>query len=459
MNLTRRSMLGHLGLGGIALGLGSPLAAPAVEAGEPGAAGFDSRRIVVPPSMADVSSAFVDANGHVVQPARELPVFQKADVAVVGGGAAGWAAALAAARAGAHVALLERDSGLGGLWTNGGVLVVLATGVLVDGKFNLLARGLCDELLVRLSALGSQAITPRPAAGRVYQPTANPEAVKMVMDQMLLEAKVDVFFHSAGVDVIQSGKVLQGVVFESKQGRQAVLAKTVVDASGDGDVIFQSGEAYQELQHGCGFTYRVGNLDRIDRKAARAAHKYLGSPEPLPSAAWFSDLGPRGTSLNVRAASRMEMDHRLRVWNEVQALRAVPGCSEAFLMQTCTQLGARSTRLLDGIARVTKADADAARRYSDAVAVLGDDTCRHPECSVPYGALLPKSVENLLAAGRCVSCSADLVDRVRLIAPCLVTGQAAGCAAALAARLGVTPRNVPVPDLQALLRKQGAWLG
>lgn len=451
MNFTRREWMEKLSIAAVASGT---LAARADSSdGDSAYAAFNSRIKKIPPSLTDVPSATVDTAGNVIQPARKLPIFQRVDVAVVGGGAAGWAAALAAARTGAKVALVERDSSLGGLWTNGGVLVLLGTGVRENNRFKLVTRGLCEELIHRLDALGDQAITKRPKnPDTCYQPTANPEAVKRVMDQMLLEAKVDLFFHCFGVDVIQVEDTVKGIVFESKEGRQAILATEVVDASGDGDVFFQAGASYQQILHGMGFVYRMGNMDRIGQNT-------MGSHEPVPAARWVNNLGPQGNGLDVRALSKIEIEHRKNAWETVQKFRQKPGCSDAFLMQTCPYVGVRATRILAGAEQVSKATAAANTRFNDVVAVSGHDGYRLPEFQIPYGALLPQKVERVLAAGRCISCTPDIIDRVRLIAVCLVTGHAAGVAAALAAQANIAPRALPVADLQKVLRAQGAYLG
>ena len=280
------------------------------------------------------------------------------------------------------------------------------------------------------------------------------------MDDMVQEAKVDMFFHSWGVDVIQSGNAVQGVVFESKQGRQAILAKVVVDASGDGDVFHQAGATYGQISHALGFVYRLGNFDRIDAsKAPKDMKMNLGSLEPLKSTRWVNNLGPKGNGLDVRDLSKIEMMHRKSAWNYVQRIRKTPGYEEVFLMQTTPQLGVRATRLLEGVARIDKKMAVSGQTYVDTVAYSGDDQLKKPAFAIPYGALLPKTVDNVIAAGRCISCAPDLIDRVRLIPVCVVTGQAAGVAAALAAKAGVRPREVPAADIQKVLREQGAYLG
>jgi len=459
MSITRRDMVKRLGLGGTAAGLGMLTGRGFADEtdGDPAYAGFARNIRVVEPSMQDVPSARLEG-GKVIQPARELPIFHTADVVVVGGGAAGFGAAVAASRAGAKVALIERYGSLGGLFTNGMVLIIIGTGVKENGEFKLVTRGVCEEFMRRLEAMGDGAITK--LEPNIGQPTADPEAAKVLMDDMVQEAKVDVFFHAWGVDVIQSGQSVQGVVFESKQGRQAVLAKVVVDASGDGDVFFQAGESYTQISHALGFVHRLGNTDRIDKsKAPKDTRLNIGGREPLKSVRWVNSLGSKGNGLDIRDMTQAEMMHRKSAWNYTQRIRKTPGYEEVYLAQTTSQLGVRATRLLNGVVRIDKKGAVERTTYPDTVAVSGHDGLRLPEFQIPYGSLLPKSVDNVIVAGRCISCAPDLIDRVRLIPVCVVTGQAAGVAAALAAKGGVRPRDLPAADIQKVLREQGAYLG
>lgn len=449
MNLSRREWLEKLGVGGAAA-VGISLTGRADMDGDPAYSGFNSRIKKIGHSMMDVPSACLEG-GKVIQPARELPIFHETDVVVVGGGSAGWGAALGAAKTGARVAVIERDSSFGGLWTNGGVLVVIGNGVKDNGQFRWVTKGVCTELLEELKKAGKDTITA------ANQPTVDPEGLKYVMDQMLVKAGVEIFFRCWGVDVIQVGNQVKGVVFESKQGRQAILAKCVIDASGDGDVYFQAGAEYQQILHGMGFVYRMGNMDRIDR--TKAGQVKAGSMEPVKSARWFNNLGPQGNGLDVRELSRIEIEHRRSAWDRVQKMRSTEGCSDVFLMQTCPQVGVRATRLLKGLKEISKATAGSNTMFEDVVAVGGHDGMKLPEFQIPYGALLPKGVDNVIASGRCISCASDLIDRVRLIPVCVVTGHAAGVAGALAAKGGVAPKDVPVKEIQKTLLAQGAYLG
>ena len=411
---------------------------------------------------ADVPSATLK-DGKILQPAREIPVFHEADVVVVGGGPAGVAAAVSAARQGAKTALVERYGSLGGLFTNGLVLIFIGTGDMVDGKFRLCTDGFCGEFIRRLEAMGPGAITGRPPVNRKWHPTADPEAAKVLMDRMTEEAGVEVFFHSWGVDVIQVGPEVKGVVFESKQGRQAILAKQIVDCSGDGDVYFQAGAAFLQLTHSIGFCYQIGGMDRIRESQIPAALRRrfpTRSNEPNPHLFWKNAESVGGNGLSVRELSSAERHHRREAWKFVSEMRATPGCEEAYLSSTASQLGVRATRLMDGEKTISKDDPAVRSGVAipDSVAFSGNDGsgCGF---AIPWGCLLPKEVENVIAAGRCISCSPDLIDRVRLFPVCFVTGQAAGTAAALAAKKGCHPRDLEVSEIRRALLSAGAYLG
>ena len=473
MRLTKREFLKRLGLAAAAAAGGKALgdefvqtsgSLPPGSVGDPANLWFAKHIYPLPHTLTDGPSASLK-DGKVVQPAREIPVFRETDFVVVGGGPAGFSAAVAAARTGAKVALVERYGSLGGLFTNGLVLILLATSRRDASGYTLVTRGICEEFMARAEALGADVATKRPPSTRHWQPTIDPEAAKYLMDTMIAEAGVEMFFHSWGVDVVQDGSRVRGVVFESKQGRQAILAKEVVDCTGDGDMFFAAGADYRQITHSLGFVARLGNMDRVTAKAVprdetgarRPGWWPLRGNEANKATGWYNSLGPKGNGLDVRELSAAEVAHRKHWWEHVREMRRTPGWEEVYLANTCSQIGPRATRLLKSGCVVTREMLAGDWAPADAIGWCGADG-PHNAFPVPYRSLLPEGVEHLLAAGRCIG-APDTCDTFRLIGPCFQTGEAAGTAAALAARTGVAPRRLDVGLLRRTLREHGAWLG
>lgn len=452
--LTRRQLLKLL----TAAGLGAPFASRVVadEADKTAARAVRPENIVVPVTPRDRYPARL-VDGKVIQPERPLAVLHETEVLVVGGGAAGFAAAVAAARAGAKTALVERYGYLGGLWTGGLVLLVYPTHATENGALTQVVRGVGGELLERI-ARHPEASTHRPNRP---DPTTDPEITKLVMDEMVQEAGVKMFFHCWVADVVLDGNAVRGVVLESKAGRQAILARVVVDASGDGDVFAAAGAEHEQRLHAVGLVHRLGNVDRADLARLKdAGFKNLGAIEPLPSVRWVNLRGPSTDGLDIAELSRLEMEHRRSIWQRVEKLRQTPGADKVFLLQTAPQLGVRITRLLAGTRKMTDKEARSGQRGPDTVAIGGTygAGAKNPGFAVPYGALVPKKLDNLLAAGRCLDVDTPMVEDMRLIATCLLTGHAAGAAAALAVQANCRPREVDLSKLRQLLLSQGAYL-
>jgi len=446
--ISRRDWLAALGVSGLAAAAGSlPLRALGEEAAAvpPPRAGQTVQQKGVPAVLAD---------GKVIQPQRELPVLHKTDVLVVGGGPAGVAAALAAKRAGADTTIVERYGCFGGQWTGGLVLIVI--GMHVKGG-KLVTQGIGLEIMQRLEKLDRGIVNTRPGAS----PTVDAEALKCLMVEMIREAGVNVFLHCWGVDAILDGGAVRGAVFESKSGRQAILAKVVVDATGDGDIYAAAGAEFEHLKSHIGLVHRLGNLDKVDREKAKTAKKPrdLGGVTPIPGVTWVNMQGPEADALDVADLTRLEMNHRRFIWRSVEEIRKTPGYEPVYLLETAPQLGVRISRLLAGVKQLTLKGVMERQEFPDVVGVGGMWNMEHPEWQIPYGALVPRKLDNVLAAGRCISAEAKMAEIIRIIPPCFVTGHAAGAGAAVAVKDGCRPRDVDVAKVQKLLKDQGAYLG
>ncbi len=478
MQITKREFLKRLGAASVAGAAGAAMAdeftatnktLPPGAIGDPKNVWFGQRIFPLPHTVEDGPSCFMK-DGRIVMPAREIPRFHETDVVVVGGGPAGFAAAVASARTGARTALIEAAGSLGGLFTNGMVLIVLATGVRGgDGRWTLVTRGVCEEFMRRAYAMGGAMSTQRDPddRSRHWQPTIDPEGAKYLMDRMCEEAGVETFFHATGIDVVQDGDRTLGVVFQSKQGPQAILAKQVVDCSGDGDVFFAAGCGYRQISHGIGYVARLGNIDRVTAKRPPAdpGIAYDGRPCPWPTRSnegngttyWGGRLGPQGDGLSVRDLSRAEVLHRRFWWEHVEKMRRTPGWEQVYVANGCSMIGPRATRLLDSELVVDRR-AEAAKANEREVVGWFGNCGAHNGMALSYRSLVPKKGENVLAAGRCIG-APDTIDTFRLIAPCFVSGQAAGVAAGLSALDGVAPRALPYSRLRGELLRQKAYLG
>ena len=416
-------------------------------------------------------AAFTD--GKVTQPARELSILRKTEVLVVGGGPAGTAAALSARRLGVDVTLVERYGYLGGLATGG---LVLAIFPLYDKDNRQVILGIGEEIMKRLDDIKFGIIERGKAP--IY-PTVDAEAFKYVLAEMILEADIHPYLNCWGVDAIVDAQgAVRGAVFESKSGRQAILADIVVDASGDGDIYAAAGAPFEKVIDSIGLVSRIGNVSIEDLSGENFEHQTgtrtpgarptrgapvpvlqgnVGSPTPAPQVNWLNMKGPIADALDVTAVSMLELRHRRALWNNLERARERPGAENAFMAETAPQMGVRLSRLLDGVKKLTTNEAKAGTKFKDVIGYSGDYV--NPAFQIPYSCLVPSKLENLLAAGRCVSSDFELADTLRLIPICWVTGQAAGVAAAISIQDKCKPRQVDVAKLQKILREQGAYLG
>ena len=422
----------------------------------------------IEPSVSETDQPAVNgvtATGRtVMEPSKQIPVFAETDVLVIGGGPAGTAAAIAASRAGADTYLVERYNHLGGLWTGGLVLPLLSTHAVDSQKRRKqVIFGIGGEMSKRLKDLGMSI--------HEINPVVDPEAAKYVLDEMIREAGVTMLYHTWASGVILEGNAIKGVFIENKSGRQAVLAKVVIDSTGDGDIFHLAGEKYEMMNYHIGLVHRLGNVDRINKSAPVPKEFDLGNPTPVKSVNWVNMHGlDDQNGVDILTLSRLQMDYRREIWEKTQKIRSTPGFEEVFLLDTASQIGVRMSRILDGEYKLTLEDTMTFRSFNDTIGISGAWTTimfkgrsvrpeNRPLWHIPYRSLVPKNTDNLLVAGRCFCFEKGLVEDTRIIGTCLITGHGAGAAAALSVKNRVRARDVNAVELKKLLVDQGAWLG
>ncbi|MEW6357813.1 MAG: FAD-dependent oxidoreductase [Planctomycetota bacterium] len=444
--LSRRDVLRILGVTGLGVGMANHAIADEKESKVKPGKRIEGRDAARPPVTL--------TDGKVIQPQYELPVLHQTDVLVVGAGPAGVAAAVAAKRAGVNATIVERYNHFGGQWTGGLVLVVMA---MWNKDKVQVTRGVGEEILLRLDKMKRGIINRRPGV----LPTVDAEATKYAMLEMIDGVGVDVFLHCWGVDAVLEGDAVRGAVIESKSGRQAILAKIVVDATGDGDIFAAAGAPHEHRPYHIGLVSRIANLDKVDPAKVKEQRKALGlgSDTPVSGVNWINMQGPDADACSVRDLTKLEIDHRKAIWKKLAKIQETPGFEGVDLIEVAPQLGVRISRVLDGMGTLNRKDATSGATYPDVIGYGGICYGLKDAWAIPYGALVPKKGEGILAAGRCISGEAKMADPLRLIAPCFVTGHAAGAAAALAVKDGCKAREVDVTKLQKLLREQGAYLG
>lgn len=409
-------------------------------------------------------SSNIESLQTITESARKIPVFTKTDVLVIGGGPAGVAASIAASRTGAETYLVERYNHLGGLWTGGLVLPLLSTHAVNKQKVRKkVLYGIGEELCHKLSDLNMSINT--------VNPVIDPEACKYVLDEMIREAGVKILYHSWGVNVIIEDRIIKGVFIESKSGRMAILAKVIIDCTGDGDVMYMAGEQYHKMNYFIGLVHRLGNIDRINSKHSNYKKINIGLPTPISSVNWVNMHGKDDQDgVDILTLSQLQSEYRKLIWENVEKIKQSPGYEKVFLLDTASQIGVRMSRILEGEYKLTLKDSMTHKNFEDVIGIGGASPtilyngkriipAKRPMWQIPYRSLLPKKTENLLVAGRCFSFEPDLTEDARLIGPCLITGQGAGAAAGLAIKERNTVRNINIARLKKLLIEQGVWLG
>jgi hypothetical protein len=448
----------------------------------------------------------------VLLPSRRVPVRAEGDVVVVGGGTAGFVAAVAAARAGARTVLIEREGFLGGAMTG---TYATNPGWFRDSDGNHIIGGLGWECIERMERAGA-ALVDR--AGWTVQ--TFPPAARLVAMDMVGEAGVDLLLHCWAGEVVADNGAIRGVVVQSKSGREVVRGGVFVDATADADIAHAAGaptemlapdelwqtsvdlticnvdgekvqswaEANRDLLEWAYFGREGGEMDRpagmlsflirgaqTARLDDRGGLRHVG---PVPTVKLMIHRGVsrvQGSveidATDVRGLTLAQTEARRRAMEHLAYLkRTVPGYDGAVVVGE-SSLGVRETRRIVGEYRLTADDLRGNARFDDVVALNARPLDRHLKGGVfeiinldgnhdvPLRALTPKAVTNLLVAGRCISSDHESNASLRGVATCLATGHAAGAAAALAAKSAGRVRDINVGELQPLLRHQGAILG
>ena len=411
------------------------------------------------------------------EPGRDTPVVAETQVLVTGGGSAGVSAAVAAAREGADVMLLERYGELGGL-AAGGMIVLLLT--LDDGDGRAVVAGLCQELADRLHRRGAAVSPPReqwnspdPALvdrydrwGLVwgkgphrvrYSVAYEAEEAKSAFAQMVADAKVRLLLHSWACDPLLDGRRLRGVAFQGKSGRFAILADVVIDTTGDGDLFAFSGAPFERERVFPWLWFRMGGVEDVDAAIAATGGFFHTPGEGRVLLPWGSTgrIDRQIDATDPEDLTYAEIACRKMVMEEADRLRReAPGFARAHVCNVATQLGITESRRLSGEYVLARDDAD--RDFADAIAVTGNWTKYATTYSIPYRSLLPRGLDNLLVAGRCISVDHRVHHATKEIPPCMATGEAAGIAAAISAASRQPVSQVAVDELRAKLRARGA---
>lgn len=450
----------------------------------------------------------------ITEPERIIPVRKEVDVLVVGGGPSGIIAAQAAAEDGLKVTLIESRSFVGGNMTIG--LPILG---FLGQKGNQIIKGLPQKFIDRLKKMNASS-EHRPCPLHMSLTLVEPEAVKTAGLAMLVESNVDVLFYTFCAGVVMEGDELQGVIIESKAGREVILAKVVIDCSGDADVAFKAGVPCEYGNETGGvqpptLMFCLGGVDTEILRTSIAEEPRTYLTDFIPAEYFgqnnqFIVVGLRSLVQKAQAdglklaTERTILITGLRkgeIWvnmtrvngvngtdpgslshgeiegrNQIHDIQKylidyVPGFKDAYFLKTAPFLGIRETRRIAGEYTMTRDDIMTCRKFGDAVAVASYPLdIHHPngggctlewcgDCyDIPYRSLVPLQVKNLIVAGRCISSTHEAMSAIRVMAPCMAMGEAAGRAAKMAVRDGLQPSKIDVQKLQIELLQKGAYL-
>jgi hypothetical protein len=442
------------------------------------------------------------------EPNKTVDVVRECDVVVVGGGPGGIGAAVSAARNGADTVLIERYGYLGGMGT-GGLVTIIPCLSDFDGTMQI--GGINQEWIERLAIREAETHPPADIWGStdqrlisywndrsfftvreghiVYASLIDAEISKCILNDMVAEAKVKTYYHSWGTMPIMDGNRAIGVVFESKSGRQAIMARVVIDSTGDGDLLPHSGAAFDvdidpRLRiANLSLSYWIDNVNFMKADDFRRTYprkwdelmqdlmKKEGHPFFMRSnlkgqenIVWVHPRYATSSQTDVEELTRIEFLGREKMLLTHDFYKKnIPGFENSFIVLSGPQLGTRGARRVHGDYRVTSEDLLSNEPFEDTIAIFpdldrGEASLAHPNTFIPYRALLPKGVENMLVACRAFASDQEVNNFFNLIPHCVAFGEAAGAAAALSIGQGVSVRNVDFSSLRKRLIAQNVPL-
>ena len=406
-----------------------------------------------------------------LEPPKEIEVFGEYDVIIIGGGVAGLVAAIASGRNKVKTLLIERFGYLGGTATASLMININGFRNQVEPDNLQSIKGIAQEIIIELHKINGLGKSPYPQKVYIiengelsYSYCINPEKFKYITLKLVHESDVDILFHTYFSDVIMEGDILKGIIVENKSGRGALFSKVFIDSTGDGDVAARAGALFWQAK-----SEDYALKDTLMYKISGIKNAQFGNCRYDDSSVVWGPANVWGQN-DAWKISKAEIKTRLNVFKHFRRLLKINAQLRdigAYVAETPPMIGIRQTRFIEGEYKLTADDAITGRRFDDVIAISSAPIIHyygyrryleHEGYDIPYRCLVPKKIDNLLIAGRCISSEQQPYESHRSMAPIMAIGQAAGTAAALCAKNFIKPRKLNISLLQTTLISQGQEL-